>query len=80
MSSEEPTDKDDKKALANKKGTKSAMKYAGLATTMFFSMLIAWYLGSYLDKYFENETEFIGLTFVMLTLFAYFYKLIKELA
>jgi len=62
------------------KGTKSVLKYAGLATTMFFSMLIAWYGGSYLDGYFNNEIEYIGLSFVILTLFAYFYKLIKDLA
>jgi hypothetical protein len=71
------TDRKKKKA---RPGSNSNMKYAGLATTMFFSLFIMWKIGSQVDLYLKNEIEYFGLLFVILTLFAFFYKLYKELS
>ena len=64
----------------NKKPSQEYMKYAGLATSLFFSMFIMYWLGSKLDAYFGNETTYIGLAFLLLTLGAVLYKLIKDLS
>ncbi len=56
------------------------MKYAGLATTLFVTLFVAYWLGSKLDAYVENETEYFGLTFMMLALFAVLYKIVKSLS
>ena len=72
----EPKDQDKKIG----KSSNQYMKYAGLAMTMFFSMFIMWFLGSKIDAYFGNETEYIGLAFLVLTLFTFLYKLVKELS
>ena len=56
------------------------MKYAGLATSMFGTLFILWWLGSKLDAYFNNEIQYIGLSFMMLGLFALLYKLVKSLS
>lgn len=56
------------------------MKYAGLATSLFFTLFIMWWLGSKLDEYVGNEINYFGLTFMMLSLFAYLYKIVKALS
>lgn len=63
-----------------RKSSNEYMKYAGLATTMFVTMFIMYWLGSKIDAYMENEVNYFGLAFIVLSLFAFFYKLIKELS
>ncbi len=56
------------------------MKYAGLATTMFGTLFIMWWIGSKIDAYFGNEIQYIGLCFITVALFAMLYKIVKSLS
>jgi len=64
----------------SKTGSKQYMKYAGLATTMFFTLFLMYWLGSKLDEYVGNEVSYFGLAFMVLSLFAYLYKIVKALS
>lgn len=70
----------DPKPKTKGKNSNEYMKYAGLATTLFVTLFVAYWLGSKLDAYVENETEYFGLTFMMLALFAVLYKIVKSLS
>lgn len=70
----------EQKPQANKKGSKEYMKYAGLATTMFGTLFIMWWIGSKIDAYFGNEIQYIGLCFITVALFAMLYKIVKSLS
>lgn len=69
-----------KKDKSNKNSSKEYMKYAGLATSMFFTLFIMWWIGSKIDAYIGNEISYIGLLFMILTLFAFLYKIVTTLS
>jgi hypothetical protein len=71
---------DDNKSKLNKKSSKEYMKYAGLATSMFGTLFILWFIGSKIDAYFGNEVQYIGLCLMIMGLFAILYKIIKSLS
>ena len=63
-----------------KKSSNEVMKYAGMATSLFVIMFVMWWIGSQIDAYIGNKQPYIGLLFIVTSLFAYFYKLIKDLS
>lgn len=63
-----------------KSSSNEYMKYAGMATTMFVSMFVMYWIGSKIDARLGFEVNYIGLAFIMATLFAFLYKLIKDLS
>jgi len=66
--------------LSNKKKNVNVMKYAGMATQLFAIMFVLLYLGQKLDAYFSNAKPYMTILFPTLGLFAYLYKLVKDLS
>lgn len=65
----------------DKKGTSSeVLKYAGMATTLFLMMFVMYWVGHKIDDYIGNKQPYVALVFVVVSLVAYFYKLIKDLS
>lgn len=50
----------------------------GLAFQMFFLLLIGWFGGSYIDRYFGFEKPAFALILTFLFLFGYFYKIYND--
>lgn len=69
-----------KKPTDKKKSSNEFMKYGGMATSLFVIMFVMWWIGNQIDEYIGNEQPYIGLLFIVVSLFAYFYKLIKDLS
>lgn len=69
-----------KKTKEEDSKSNSYMRYAGMATTMFIAMYVAFWLGSKLDDYLNNSKAYFGLLFLVCTLGAYLYKLVKDLS
>lgn len=65
---------------ANKKTSKEYMKYAGLATTLFVLMFVSFYLGNLLDKKWELDKPYIGLSCLIGVMAGYFYKIVTDLS
>jgi len=63
-----------------KKEVNPALKYSGMAMQLLILLLLAAWGGQKLDAYFELANPFITILFLLSALFAFLYKLVKDLS
>lgn len=55
-------------------------KYSGLAFQLFFTLIIAAFIGQWIDGKLEFSNDYITLLLIVIVFFAFMYKLVKELS
>jgi len=55
-------------------------RYSGMAAEIFILLLILLFLGKKLDAYMNNEKAYFTASFIIIGLFAYLYKIYKEIS
>jgi preprotein translocase subunit SecY len=55
-------------------------KYSGLAFQLFLALLIAAYIGQFLDKKLALPNSYITLLLIIIVFFGFMYKIVKELS
>lgn len=63
-----------------KKKINAALQYSGMAMQLLILLLLAAWGGQKLDAYFGLENPFITIVFLLSALFAFLYKLVKDLS
>ncbi len=63
-----------------KKEVNPALKYSGMAMQLLILLLLAAWGGQKLDAYFQLENPLITIFFLLAALFAFLYKLVKDLS
>ena len=76
MSNQQPTNKPSEQ---NKKKANVALKYSGMAFQMAGIMLGGIFIGKYLDKYFENESNILTAFFAILSTGVALYITLKDI-
>ncbi len=62
------------------KPTNDYLKYSGMAFQMFFLLLFGWFIGGYVDSALSLTKPYMALTFMVILLVGYLYKLVKDLS
>ena len=68
------------KEESKKRNLRSFSKYYGMAFQIFGLLLVSMFIGKELDKYFNNEINYIAAFLPIVVLVAYLYKVVHTLS